>query len=310
MAHIFDVSILIDTGYIDGKKGRQPGEPDHRFSPVFEDDIHFNVDGRFLAEIKAKKSLFGRYCNPFTDSELVKSVIRTAANTYINFWRGMLLASEEDRPAYAIDPMTLETIGWFDFEGQIRSLTMTAYPEFDPKTGETICSAYEAGGNGTHGSRQIAVCILDKDGVKTEEAWYEAPFCSMIRDCGVSKNYVVLPMTPLKCNPERLEKGAFHGHVAGCYENEEGNIIFDLTIADGNVFFFLPPEDTPAGAVAKRNRLNSPTKRWIFDPKSPSETRVQATPLVETRCAGVIKLAQQKTGWSRWDNDIVQKHIR
>ncbi|KAI1067121.1 hypothetical protein LB506_003864 [Fusarium annulatum] len=308
-------------------------QPDHRFPPVFEDDIHFNGDGnitairiqnghadykqryvrtdRFLAETKERRSLFGRYRNPFTDSELVKSVIRTSANTNITFWRGMLLASKEDGPPYAMDPVTLETIGRYDFEGQIQSPTMTAHPKFDPETGEMICFAYEAGGNGNDGSRQIAVWTIDANGVKTEEAWYEAPFCGMIHDCGISKNYIVLPMTPLKCNPDRLQKGgnhwawdpkedqwygvvprrngkpediiwfrsdnAFHGHVAGCYENEDGNIVFDLTVADGNVFFFFPPEDTPAGTVAKRNRLNSPTKRWIFDPKSPSGTRVQAS---------------------------------
>ncbi|KAG4285018.1 hypothetical protein FPRO06_06278 [Fusarium proliferatum] len=324
-------------------------QPDHRFPPVFEDDIHFNGDGnitairiqnghadykqryvrtdRFLAETKERRSLFGRYRNPFTDSELVKSVIRTSANTNITFWRGMLLASKEDGPPYAMDPVTLETIGRYDFEGQIQSPTMTAHPKFDPETGEMIFFAYEAGGNGNDGSRQIAVWTIDANGVKTEEAWYEAPFCGMIHDCGISKNYIVLPMTPLKCNPDRLQKGgnhwawdpkedqwygvvprrngkpediiwfrsdngesirqydkvltdmqsAFHGHVAGCYENEDGNIVFDLTVADGNVFFFFPPEDTPAGTVAKRNRLNSPTKRWIFDPKSPSGTRVQAS---------------------------------
>ncbi len=65
---------------------------------------------------------------------------------------------------------------------------------------------------------------------------------------------------------------AFHGHVAGCYELPSGEIVFDLTVADGNVFFFFPPDDniTPpdVAAVAKRNKLSSPTMRWIFDPKA------------------------------------------
>lgn len=46
--------------------------------------------------------------------------------------------------------------------------------------------------------------------------------------------------------------------------------MFDLTVADGNVFFFFPPDDniTPPDGVAKRNKLSSPTMRWIFDPKA------------------------------------------
>lgn len=63
---------------------------------------------------------------------------------------------------------------------------------------------------------------------------------------------------------------AFHGHVAGCYELPSGEIAFDLTVADGNVFFFFPPDEniTPPDGVAKRNKLSSPTMRWIFDPKT------------------------------------------
>ncbi|KAF9760756.1 hypothetical protein IL306_004149 [Fusarium sp. DS 682] len=289
MAHIFDIAPLIDTGYIDGKKvgnqvkypntgtfsgfnkpfrlegdifdlevtGTIPPEingtfyrvqPDHRFPPVFEDDIHFNGDGNITAI---------RIQNGHADYK--QRYVRTDR---------FLAETKECR----------------------------THPKFDPETGKIICFAYEAGGNGNDGSRQIAVWTIDANGIKTEEAWYEAPFCGMIHDCGISKNYIVLPMTPLKCNPDRLQKGgnhwawdpkedqysglttsAFHGHVAGCYENEDGNIVFDLTVADGNVFFFFPPEDTPAGTVAKRNRLNSPTKRWIFNPKGPSGTRVQAS---------------------------------
>jgi carotenoid cleavage dioxygenase len=58
--------------------------------------------------------------------------------------------------------------------------------------------------------------------------------------------------------------------VAGCYELPSGEVVFDLTVADGNVFFFFPPDDniTPPDGVAKRNRLSSPTVRWIFDPKA------------------------------------------
>ena len=67
------------------------------------------------------------------------------------------------------------------------------------------------------------------------------------------------------------ETTAFHGHVAGCYELPSGEIVFDLTVADGNVFFWFPPDadKTPGAAgegMAKRNKLSSPTMRWILDP--------------------------------------------
>lgn len=207
-------------------------QPDHRFPPLFEDDIHFNGDGsvtamriedghanfkqryvrtdRYHRETAARKSLFGRYRNNFTDNEAVKGIIRTAANTNITFWRGVLLAAKEDGPAFAMDPTTLETIGRYDFDGQVTAPTMTAHPKLDPETGEMICFAYEAGGNGNDGSRDIVVYTINADGVKTEECWYKAPFCGMIHDCGITKNWIVLPMTPLKCSPDRLKSGGNH----------------------------------------------------------------------------------------------------
>jgi carotenoid cleavage dioxygenase-like enzyme len=207
-------------------------QPDHRFPPIFEDDIHFNGDGsvtairiqnghadfkqryvqtdRFKHETVARKSLFGRYRNLHTDNETVKGVIRTVSNTNILFWRGTLLALKEDGPPFAMDPVSLETIGRYDFEGQVLSPTFTAHPKFDPETGEMVCYGYEAGGNGNDGSCDIVVYTIDADGKKIEEAWYKAPFCGMIHDCGLTKNYLVLPMTPLKCSADRLKKGGNH----------------------------------------------------------------------------------------------------
>tara|TARA_R110002003_G_scaffold141_22_gene13025 strand:- start:2268 stop:3068 length:801 start_codon:yes stop_codon:yes gene_type:complete len=69
----------------------------------------------------------------------------------------------------------------------------------------------------------------------------------------------------------------FHGHVAGSYEDEDGKIVVDLTIASDNVFFFFPPDaqaNTPT-TLLQRNKLVSDTYRWIFDPETPTNTRVK-----------------------------------
>lgn len=204
-------------------------QPDQRFPPLFEDDVHFNGDSavtairirdghadlkqryvrtdRYRAEAAARRSLFGRYRNPWTDDESVRGVVRTASNTNVVFWRGMLLASKEDGPPFAVDPATLETLGRYDFEGQVVAPTFTAHPKFDPDTGEMVCFAYEAGGDGNDGSRDVAVWTIDADGRKTEEAWYEAPFAGMIHDMGLSRNYVVLPLTPIKVSVDRMKRG-------------------------------------------------------------------------------------------------------
>ncbi|OCL10790.1 9-cis-epoxycarotenoid dioxygenase-like protein [Glonium stellatum] len=328
-------------------------QPDHRFPPLYEEDIHFNGDGnvsalrfenghvdfrqryvhtdRFKLETQARRSLFGKYRNPYTDNEMVKGVIRTVSNTNIVFWRGMLLAMKEDGPPFAMDPVTLETIGRYDFDGQVKSPTFTAHPKFDPLTGEMVAFGYEAGGNGSDASCDIVVYTIDADGKKTEEAWYKGPFCGVIHDCAITKNYVVLPMTPLKCSLERMKKGGnhwawdpeedqlygivprrggkpedivwlradngFHGHVAGCYENEDGHIVLDLTIATDNVFFFFPPEGASQETLQKRNKLESDTWRWILDPKAKTNSRI--TPAKSFGINGEF---------SRIDDRLVTKH--
>ena len=75
-----------------------------------------------------------------------------------------------------MDPTTLEMIGRRDFDGQIKTPTFTTDPKFDPETGEMIYFGYEAGGNRQDGSCDIVVYSIDKDGKKTDEAWYKSPF--------------------------------------------------------------------------------------------------------------------------------------
>ncbi|PVH98426.1 carotenoid oxygenase [Periconia macrospinosa] len=314
-------------------------QPDHRFPPIYEEDIHFNGDGsvsafhfsnghvdfkqryvhtdRYNAETAARQALLGKYRNPYTDNEMVKGIVRTASNTNVIFWRGMLLATKEDGPPFAMDPTTLDTIGRYDFEGQVTSPTFTAHPKIDPDTGEMVGYAYQAGGDGADGSREIVVYTIDKDGVKTEEAWYEAPFCGMIHDCALTKNWLVLPLTPLKVDVERMKKGGncfawdpeedqwygvvprrggkredikwfradngFHGHIAGAYEDSTGKIIVDLTVATSNVFYWFPPDNVPTSptptTLPQRNALSSDTHRWSIDPTLPTHTRITPTKL-------------------------------
>ncbi|KAF2198131.1 9-cis-epoxycarotenoid dioxygenase-like protein [Delitschia confertaspora ATCC 74209] len=310
-------------------------QPDHRFPPLFEEDIHFNGDGavsaftftnghvdfkqkyvhtdRYAAETVTRRALLGKYRNPYTDHEMVKGIIRTASNTNVVFWRGVLLAMKEDGPPFAMDPVTLKTIGRYDFDGQMLSPTFTAHPKIDPDTGEMIAYGYEAGGDGHDGSTDIVVYSFDRDGRKIEECWYKAPFCGMIHDCAITEKYLILPLTPLKVDVERLRKGGnkfawdpeedqwygvvprrdgkaedikwfradngFHGHIANAYEDSKGHIVLDLTVATDNVFFFFPPANekpTPSHLLTRKN-FTSDTYRWTLDPSAPTETRITPT---------------------------------
>ncbi|KAM7186282.1 carotenoid oxygenase [Rhypophila sp. PSN 637] len=254
-------------------------QPDHRFPPLFEDDIHFNGDGsvtairianghadfkqryvhtqRYKLETAARKSLFGRYRNPFTDNESVRGVIRTASNTNITFWRGMLLASKEDGPPHAMDPETLETLGRYDFEGQILSPTFTAHPKFDPETGEMLCFAYEAGGDGADCSIDVGVWTLNADGKKTEEAWYKAPFAGMIHDAG-GEQHPQLPEDRVN-SPHQLSAGYLTPKQAK-------SAVTDLPHAQGETVWVADERVTPSRVWLTNGEFSRIDDRCVTKP--------------------------------------------
>jgi len=98
-----------------------------------------------------------------------------------------LLAVKEDAPPYTLDPATLETIGLETFDGQLPSLTFTAHPKLDPKSGELVCFGYEAKGDGTP---DVCYFTFDARGKLQEEVWMVCPVVAMIHDFAVTENWV------------------------------------------------------------------------------------------------------------------------
>lgn len=103
-----------------------------------------------------------------------------------------------------MDPDTLETLGLYDFDGQLPCLTFTAHPKFDPVSREMVCFGYEAQGDATN---DICYYTFDKDGKLGELVWLVSPICGMIHDFAVTENYVRLAFSfplPSQCRPNRI----------------------------------------------------------------------------------------------------------
>lgn len=113
--------------------------------------------------------------------------VRTTANTNIFYFNGKLLACKEDAPPYLMDPRTLDTIGLYDFEGQLPSVTFTAHPKVDPVSGEMVGMGYEAKGDGTP---DVCYFSVGPDGKFLETVWLVAPVSGMIHDFAVTENWV------------------------------------------------------------------------------------------------------------------------
>ena len=183
----------------------------------YRDDAPFNEDGyisifrfkkgrvdykgrwirteRFQKNLAAGQQLYGYYRNPFTDDPSVRDSEhpnrRTVSNTTPLAFAGKLFALKEDGLPCQINPVTLETVGPYDFGGKWRSQTFTAHAKIDPVSGEMIAFGYEATGLA---SDDVFVCTISKSGQIVHEARFKVPYVSMIHDIALSQKHIIFPV--------------------------------------------------------------------------------------------------------------------
>lgn len=159
---------------------------------------------RFKRQEAARRSLFGRYRNRYTNDPSVEGVHMGTGNTTAMFHSGRLYALKEDDLPYAIDPDTLATIGQDDFGGQWTARTFTAHPKVDPITNELLAFAYQATGDA---SRDIAFYLFDKDRTLVNEIWFEMPYAACVHDFAVTDEWIVFPFFPLITDLDVVKAG-------------------------------------------------------------------------------------------------------
>ncbi len=300
--------------------------PDPQYPPLLGDDIYLSGDGmislfrfedghvdyksryvrteRFMAERKARRGLFGAYRNRYTDDPSVGGADRTVANTTPVWHGGRLLCTKEDGLPYEVDPDTLDTKGRFDWNGRLKSLTVTAHAKIDPATNELLFYGYEASGDA---SRDMAFCVANAAGKLVREEWFEAPYSAMVHDFAITEDYVVFPIFPTIVELERLKAGGPHWmsdiardsylgvmprrgtvadmrwfrrpggqafHVINAW-NEGETIHVDLCLSEMNTFAFIP--DVSGIAYDPSKAATIPT-RWDVD-MSQNSDRLEERPL-------------------------------
>ena len=288
--------------------------PDPAHAPMHDDDVVLSGDGmisrfriqnghvdydiryveteRYKLEREARRALFGRYRNPYTDDPAVAGKDRTVANTTPVWHAGRLFMTKEDGLAYEIDPETLATIGRFDFYGALRSQTFTAHPRVDPATGEMFFFGYEASGLC---SRDIAYGIADANGNLVSEHWFEAPYCASVHDFAITGRYAIFPIFPTTADHDRLKAGGAHWahqqdleswvgimprygkgdalrwfkgpkgvsafHIVNAFDDGDA-IHLDLCLTDTNAFAFM----REAGGIHRQPwEIQGALTRWTFD---------------------------------------------
>jgi len=297
--------------------------PDAQFPPRFEDDQFFNGDGmislfrfrngkvdfrqryaqtdKWKVERAAGKALFGAYRNPLTDDESVQGMIRGTANTNVMVHGGKLYAMKEDSPCLIMDPLTLETEGYSNFGGKIKSQTFGAHGKIDPVTGNFCNMGYASTGLLT---TDCSYFEIDPAGNLLFETEFQVPYYCMMHDYGLTEHYALFHIVPSTSNWDRLKAGLPHfgfdttlpvwlgvlprgsgvtnkdmrwfkapktifaSHVMNAFE-DGSKLHFDTPQAENNSFPFFPDiHGAPFDAVAARPYLH----RWTVDLGSNSET--------------------------------------
>ncbi|KAI1341024.1 carotenoid oxygenase [Xylariaceae sp. FL0016] len=302
--------------------------PDPLWAPLYDDDVFINGDGaidairiqdghadfkqkyvrteKFTIERAARRSVFGKYRNRYTDDPRVKHKIHSTANTHVVYFENQLLALKEDSLPYAMNPDTLETKGAYDFGGQYTSPTFTAHPKLDPHTGELIAYGYEAKGDAT---TDVAYFLFDKQGKKLEECWFNMPYAGMMHDMAATDKWIVFILIPLTSVPvEKLKEGhkhfawseekeltfcllprrnakkedvrfftyknSFYGHTGNAFDGDDGCVYLDAPLTyDMNRFWFFPPVDQDMFTAPSGKRPSKePVQQYVrfkFDPNAP-----------------------------------------
>ncbi|HUN27405.1 MAG TPA: carotenoid oxygenase family protein [Steroidobacteraceae bacterium] len=268
--------------------------PDRQYPPMFKDDIFIDGEGmahmfrfddghidyrsrwvrneRFRLQETARRSLFGRYRNRYTNDPSVAGKSMGTANTNA-VWHGRkLLILKEDSLPVEVDPDTLETRGEWNFDGAVRAVSLTAHPKLDLHRNELLMFSYQARGDCT---RDFAFYIADATGRIVHEAWFEMPYPGMVHDFAVTDSHIVVPFFPLITDLAVLKRGGpfyewypqershfavlprrgkaseirwFHGpavsagHMMNAF-NEGSRVHLDVCLYQGNCFEFFPSRD-------------------------------------------------------------------
>ncbi|MBT8078043.1 MAG: carotenoid oxygenase family protein [Gammaproteobacteria bacterium] len=158
---------------------------------------------RFELEREHGESLFGMMGNPATTAKVAAGKDNGVANTALVFHANRLLALEELHAPFEIDRQSLDSLGYYEFDGQLKG-AMTAHPKIDPQTGEMLFFCYF--GNGPF-TPEINFHVVDAKGKLLRSEQFKAPFPAMVHDFVVTSDYVLFPIFPLTADLDRAVSG-------------------------------------------------------------------------------------------------------
>ena len=159
----------------------------------------------YLKERNADKPLMRGYGQQRPGGVLTNAFRQPAnvANISVTYHSGNLLALWEGGKPWRLDPDTLDTIGEYDFDGELkRGYAYSAHPTWDPATGELYNFGIQYGPR-----TKLRTYRIDRAGKLHHLQAVTLPFATLNHDCALTQRYMVFVIDPLVMNVPRFLLG-------------------------------------------------------------------------------------------------------
>lgn len=183
----------------------------------FEDGRAFHRSRYVRNESFLLEEAEGRYCmnGGGVSAESPLEAARVQPNTNVVLHAGRLFAMVENAPPFEIDPETLEPIGSFDYDGKLLSLSTTAHPKIDGRTGQMVIHGYQPV------EPYMSLYVVEPDGRTSLAETMDAPWPGMMHDLAITENHVILPLGPIVFDVDVMAEGGLFGDALR-WEPERG----------------------------------------------------------------------------------------
>lgn len=151
----------------------------------------------FIEEEKQNKYIYGSFSHEDSRgklSQLLTGQYKNSANTSCLPLDGKVLALYEGGRPWAMDPITLETIGEDNLSGLKGLMSYSAHPKIDPDTGEVFNF-----GQNPFPSR-LFIYRSNKEGKITHKSRIKLQGLNLIHDCVIAGKYLVIMEFPTQIN--------------------------------------------------------------------------------------------------------------
>jgi all-trans-8'-apo-beta-carotenal 15,15'-oxygenase len=153
-------------------------------------------------EEAVRRPVFRAFGTAFPGDRLKRGIAtESPLNVSIYPYRGTLLAFGEQALPQELDPVTLQTRGSFDFDGQLNEISpFAAHPKFDPGSGEL----FNFGVSFSPAEPCLNLYRFGRCGELLYRKRLSLPYPCALHDFGLSPRYAVFHLSPYLLNLERL----------------------------------------------------------------------------------------------------------